>query len=180
MTKEIVLTILPDTIDKLLADCSCDNQFMKLLDGSTKPLTIDEARSINDKILRGANSISFGVKSADERLIGCVGLTDIIHKDRKAKLVGYIGPSSIWDQGWGTTTVGLILKYGFFELNLNRIYLYVYEYNDRARKVYSRAGFIEEGVARQDRYVDGKYWNAILMGILRKDFEEKNPLITHL
>jgi len=48
-----------------------------------------------------------------------------------------------------------MLRHGFNELNLNRIYLRVYETNLRGIRSYEKAGFKLEGRLRQDRFKDG-------------------------
>ena len=66
----------------------------------------------------------------------------------------------------------LIVAYGFETLNLNRISLRVYEYNPRGIKAYEKAGFKQEGVLRQDVYRLGKYWDTIVMAVLREEWNE--------
>ncbi len=65
-----------------------------------------------------------------------------------------------------------MLKHGFNTLNLNRIKLFVYETNQRAIQSYKKAGFIEEGRMRQERFINGKYVDAIFMGILRSEWQD--------
>jgi RimJ/RimL family protein N-acetyltransferase len=60
-------------------------------------------------------------------------------------------------------------------LNLNRVWLHVYEYSERGIRAYTRAGFQKEGVLRQDTYREGRYWDTILMGILRADWDGRKP-----
>jgi len=45
---------------------------------------------------------------------------------------------------------------------------------ERAIRCYRRAGFREEGRLRQRVYRKGKYWDVLLMGILREEFERGN------
>lgn len=64
----------------------------------------------------------------------------------------------------------LVLDYGFNYLNLNSIRLQVLEFNQRAMKCYNKCGFIETGRIRKIEYLNGKYYDAILMDILREEF----------
>ena len=45
-----------------------------------------------------------------------------------------IGEKEYWNQGYGTETMIRMFKYGFEELNLNRIFLRVFEGNERGNK----------------------------------------------
>ena len=63
--------------------------------------------------------------------------------------------------------------YAFETLNLNRVWLHVYEYNERGIRAYEKVGFKREGVLRQDRYHAGRYWDTITMAILREEWETR-------
>ena len=55
-------------------------------------------------------------------------------------------------------------------MNLHRVDLQVFEFNERAIASYRKVGFREEGRLRQHMYRDGRYWDIIHMGILRHEF----------
>ena len=65
----------------------------------------------------------------------------------------------------------LILKYGFETLGLNRIYLFTEVENVVAQGLFSRVGFIKEGIIRQDVKRQGIYRDRIIFAITRKDYE---------
>ena len=103
---------------------------------------------------------------------GNVGLFSIRNADRAAEIGIFIGEKTFWGQGYGTESMRLMLQYGFKELNLNRIYLRVYETNLRGISSYEKAGFKQEGRLRQDRFMDGKYIDVLLMSVLRSEWKE--------
>lgn len=74
-------------------------------------------------------------------------------------------------RGLGTEATKLMVDYGFTELNLNRISLEVFEFNKRARYVYSSCGFVTEGRLRQALYFNGTYHDALLKSVIREDWE---------
>ncbi len=61
-------------------------------------------------------------------------------------------------------------------MNLHRVELAVLDFNEGALTCYRRCGFVEEGRLRQDRFVDGRYVDVIVMGVLRKEWEARSPL----
>jgi RimJ/RimL family protein N-acetyltransferase len=83
----------------------------------------------------------------------------------------FIGEKSLWNQGYGTEVMKLLLKHGFHTLNLNRIALEVYENNPRAVRSYEKAGFVHEGCKRQGMYKDGHYIDILLMSVLRSEWQ---------
>ncbi len=71
----------------------------------------------------------------------------------------------------------LLLEYGFTTVNLNRIELNVYNYNSRALKLYKKLGLTEEGRRRQSVWIKGSYHDAIMMGMLAKEWRDMNKSI---
>jgi diamine N-acetyltransferase len=104
--------------------------------------------------------------------IGIIGFDTINWQSRCAEVGIFIGEKSFWNQGWGTRAMRLMLKHAFNTLNLNRVKLFVYETNQRAIQSYKKAGFIEEGRMRQERFLNGQYVNTVFMGILRNEWQD--------
>ncbi len=102
---------------------------------------------------------------------GSCGFLGINWKDRRGEVGISIGDKRYWGKGYGTEVMRLLLQHGFETLNLNRIYLRVFAYNEGAIKVYRRVGFQEEGRLREDHYFEGRYWDTLIMGILRRDWQ---------
>ena len=85
-----------------------------------------------------------------------------------------IGDKDEWSKGYGTEAARLIIGYGFNTLNLHRIYLRVFAYNKRGQRAYEKLGFVKEGVAREDHFFDGQYYDATTMSILENEWRNKN------
>lgn len=106
--------------------------------------------------------------------VGNTGLHSIESVNRAAEFGIFIGEKQYWNQGYGREAARLMIKHGFADLNLNRIYLYVYQTNPRAIKAYEAAGFLREGVMRQAIYKNGKYIDVFLMSVLHSDWSREN------
>jgi diamine N-acetyltransferase len=92
---------------------------------------------------------------------------------RSAEFGIVIGDKTLWDRGFGTETLELVLQHGFDTLNLNRIYLHVYANNGRARRSYEKAGFVVEGTLRQAMYRRGHYVDLLIMSILQSEWKKR-------
>ncbi|KAA3644938.1 MAG: N-acetyltransferase [Chloroflexi bacterium] len=109
----------------------------------------------------------------DWRLIGNCGFFTIDHRVRNAEVGIIIGEKELWNQGYGTEAMQLLLKHGFNTLNLNRIFLRVYENNPRAIRSYEKVGYVHEGRQRQAHYFDGQYLDVIFMSVLKDEWQAK-------
>jgi RimJ/RimL family protein N-acetyltransferase len=107
------------------------------------------------------------------QLAGNTRLFHIERVHRSAEFGIVIGDKTLWDRGYGTETLELVLEHGFDTLNLNRIYLHVYANNQRARRSYEKAGFLLEGTLRQAMFRRGHYVDIIVMGILRSEWKSR-------
>jgi RimJ/RimL family protein N-acetyltransferase len=103
--------------------------------------------------------------------VGSCGFHNVDHRVRSAEVVIFIGEKPYWNQGYGTQVMRMFLRHGFDTLNLNRIYLRVFETNLRAIRSYERAGFLHEGRMRQAMYRNGRYIDVLLMSVLRQEWE---------
>ncbi len=112
------------------------------------------------------------VVRAGDRLIGTVSLVDIDAINRSAELRIMIGDVDYHCRGFGTEAVRLIVRYGFEDLNLNRITLGVFANNPKAIRCYEKAGFVLEGRFRQALYRGGRYVDELSYAILREEWEK--------
>ena len=75
-------------------------------------------------------------------------------------------------KGYGTEAIRVLLDYGFNYMNLHSIKLTVFAFNERALRCYKKCGFKETGRNRENRFINGKYYDTILMDILAEEFTE--------
>ena len=74
-------------------------------------------------------------------------------------------------RGYGTPFLGMVLDWVFREATAYRVWLDVLADNDRARHVYMRGGFTEEGLLRRAyKLPDESRIDLILMSILRPEW----------
>lgn len=107
----------------------------------------------------------------DWRLIGNSSFFDFDWVARSAEVGIMIGDKTVWNQGYGSEVMTLLLRHGFGTLNLNRIYLRVYAENKRAIRAYEKVGFVHEGRMRQAVYKNGCYNDVLYMSVLREEWD---------
>ena len=103
------------------------------------------------------------------RCVGEVVLNQVDPGNRSCNFRIMLGPAG-QDRGLGTEATRLMIDHAFTNLPLDRIELEVYDFNPRARHVYAKAGFVEEGRRRAALCYDGERIDAIVMGVLRSDW----------
>ena len=98
-----------------------------------------------------------------DKPLGSVYIRDIDRHHNKAEYGIFIGESDARGRGVGTAAAKLMLQYCFEEEHLHRIYLRVFADNTRAIRSYEKAGFVREGLLKDDVCIDGVYRDIIWM-----------------
>jgi len=116
----------------------------------------------------------FIVESAESGVIGIASLMSIDWRNRRAWHGLVIGEPTQRGKGHGIDAIMAIMRYAFDELNLERLEGSMIEYNKLSISTYcgKRLGWKEEGRRRNYFYRKGRYWDQILVGITRKDYED--------
>lgn len=85
--------------------------------------------------------------------------------------------SRAFGKGYGSEALALVLDHAFGTTPLHRISLDVFSFNDRARHVYKKAGFVEEGVLRDALRWDGEWHDSVIMSVLRPDWQARSQTL---
>lgn len=119
------------------------------------------------------NSVNFViVKLENDEMIGTIGFDNIDYINRVATLGIMIGEKENREKGYGTEAINLILDYGFNYLNFRNINLEVAEFNDRGIACYKKCGFKEMGRTRKTIFLNGKYYDKLIMDMLSEEFDK--------
>jgi RimJ/RimL family protein N-acetyltransferase len=103
--------------------------------------------------------------------LGIVSLLGIDPVHRHAEFHLLLGERSVHGRGIGTAATIAMVRHGFVDLNLHRIFLSVLDSNRAAIRVYEKAGFQTEGRMREAAHKNGEYRDMLMMAMLRSDLK---------
>lgn len=137
----------------------------------------------NDLISEASQKRWFEAQSADpkikmysvrynNRLSGVCGLTDIDHVHGRCEFSLYIAPESRGN-GLGALALQTLFSHAFNTLNINSIWGETFEGNP-AIKIFKKLGMITDGLRREFYFKSGKRVDAILVSILRSEWDKNN------
>ncbi|HNQ27317.1 MAG TPA: GNAT family protein [Aquaticitalea sp.] len=104
--------------------------------------------------------------------IGAAGLLYINWIIRSADFSFYIGKDGqyIDDKGIAEEAAKLLIDYGFNNLNLNKLWMELYEFDTKKISFFTeKFNFKKDGLLRQNCFEDGKYWDSLIISRLRQD-----------
>jgi RimJ/RimL family protein N-acetyltransferase len=137
--------------------------------GHYGPMSLAQEETWYESMLQDSSAINFAVEFEGEH-VGGGGFCSIDGRHARAEVGLFIGQPRLWDQGLGRDVLQTLLRFGFEQMNLHRIYLRVFAENERAVHLYERLGFRHEGRWRQCEYRHGRYHDLLWMSILRPEW----------
>jgi RimJ/RimL family protein N-acetyltransferase len=173
-----------------------ENKFMEWDDVVLRPVEMDDAEFIAETISHGEvraylgraprpinksqeeeyiedfssddDSVHFLIEYQGEK-VGHIFLGGL-ESDYGRSHVGYFIHPEYHGQGIGTKSLKMVVTYTFETLNRHKIRGGYLEGNPASRRVMEKAGFQEEDIERDYKYVDGEWKNVTWMSILEDEY----------
>lgn len=117
-------------------------------------------------------NMHFAIADDADEYLGTISLKNINLKYHSAEYAITVR-KKVRGRGVAMEATRLLLKKGFEEMGLHRIYLTVFADNIVAIKFYEKCGFSFEGELRDHIFLDGKYISWKLYGMLENEYSEK-------
>ncbi len=144
------------------------DQEARRLTGTHATFTRDQIEAWLAKVRVAGDRADWAVlRAADGAFLGEVVLNDL-DEDNRSVNFRIVLASHAHGQGYGTEATRLAVEYAF-EAGLHRVHLEVFAHNPRARRVYEKCGFTEEGRHRDALRWDGAWHDTFTMAILSTD-----------
>ncbi|MRH45093.1 GNAT family N-acetyltransferase [Aquibacillus halophilus] len=106
----------------------------------------------------------------DNLLIGTMTLR-IDKQHNKGELAYWVG-KDYWNKGYAQESGKRMIKFGFEELNLNRIYAPAMSKNKASTRAMGKIGMSYEGTLKQDIIKWGEYQDVDIYGLLQSDYQK--------
>ena len=144
----------------------------KLLYRGTIPVSKIEVLKEYNELMEDNTVVIFSIfeKKTDIHF-GFVGLYDIDWISRNAEHISFFD-RTFWGKGYAKEMMDLSVGYGFDILNLKKIYAGVNKENIQSLKMCKRNGWIVEGTKREHHFKNNRYYDAVIVSILKREFEE--------
>lgn len=137
------------------------------------PLSLSAQDAWFEDLLKREDKKLFIIENKQGTAAGTVGFDHINWKNQRAEFGNMLVAKEHRGQGYAYDATKVALRFGFDQMNLNRIYLEVYAWNQSAVRLYQKCGFQIEGVLRQAYYAEGKFQDVVLMSVVREEWRER-------
>jgi len=123
---------------------------------------------------RTDQAYNFFIFARDETLIGGIGLSNIRRGVSETASLGYWVGEPFARQRYMTSALPLVVDFAFERLGLHRLEAACLPSNAPSRSLLARAGFQQEGYAREYLCIAGKWQDHLLFGVLRRSQRPPN------
>lgn len=131
----------------------------------------ENMRDYYENVIKSRSNLILAIcDKASDAHVGNIALENIDTLNRCAEFAIVIGDKAHWGKGIGKEASRLIVKHGFEQLNLNRIYCGTSAENVGMQKLAATLGMKEEGRRREAMFKNGVFTDIIEYGLLRHDF----------
>lgn len=118
---------------------------------------------------RDPHDINFAITLRESgELVGAIGL--VVGREHDRAEIGYWIAVEHWNRGYATEAARAVIRYGFEELNLNRIFAVHFARNAGSGRVMQKLGMRHEGSLREHLVKWGERIDVEVYGILRGDW----------
>jgi RimJ/RimL family protein N-acetyltransferase len=121
-----------------------------------------------------ADEFRFQIERLDGALVGTINTHSV---NRRCGTFGY-GVAILPQHrrcGYAAEAIRLVLSYYFRERRYQKVNAEVYSLNEPSIRLHERLGFVLEGRLRRMVYTDGQFYDALIYGMTREEFDAHCP-----
>lgn len=165
---------IPETFVTLYENCSPEEQIRFLGINSEEELKEEHRKYQEGLSTFNKKFLSFQlVRKKDERVLGWCSFHTWYIDHRRAELGYWLLHEDYKRMGYVSEAIPQVLKYGFTQMDLNRVEAFVSPENIPSLRIMEKFGFRREGFLRQHYAHNGKIDDSVLFGLLRQDYFKK-------
>lgn len=171
-TKIGLRPILPTDWDKFHSN-DHDSEGARLSDELHFPRSQDGTKAWAERQSSTApdgDNVMLAIETLDGELVGSISTHECNPRHGTFKY-GVAIFREHWRKGFASEAVMLLLRFYFEELRYQKVTAYVYAFNDGSIALHRHLGFVHEGTIRSMIYTRGQYFDQLVFGLTRDEYD---------
>lgn len=144
-----------------------DPEVVKNFQNFGKRFTRKKELQFIKQLVKSKNDRVFSIFTTEGTYVGQCGINQISRQNKLARLSLFITKNQ-WNKGYAQEAISLLLHTAFIKLKLHKVWIMFYTTNKKALHLYKKAGFVKEGVLKDEYFWNGKYHDIVRMAIINK------------
>jgi len=145
-----------------------NNEYITMHMGGRFPVGVAEQNAWYKNLMKDKTKKKLIVVDKSLKDVGMVSLLNIDHKNQNTEVGIYISPE-YQGKGYAKEALSMILNFAFRELNMHKIYAFIYIDNSPSRKLFESVGFFHEYTDAEAVYSNSKFVDICKYSIFKKD-----------
>jgi RimJ/RimL family protein N-acetyltransferase len=140
-----------------------------------RELNLENQLNWFNRLVSSPNDYMFIIVEIEtDEIIGACGLLYTNWIIRSADFSFYIGKDNLYiDERLAYDSAQILINYGFNNLNLNKIWMELYEFDHKKLDFFqNKFNFEVDGKLRQNAFADGKYWDSYIISLLKQNSDK--------
>jgi [ribosomal protein S5]-alanine N-acetyltransferase len=170
--KRIYVKILaPEDVTEAYVEWMNDPEINQYLESRFRIQTMNSVCSFVNEMNNSPIDALFGMFLNDSHEhIGNIKIGNINTFHRRAEVGLVIGNRTMWGKGYGAEAIALVTKYGFEELNLNKLTAGMYVENMGSYKAFIKCNWRHVATLKEHCFSHGKYSDEFFVEICRSEY----------
>ncbi len=154
----------PDDVSDAYVAWMNNAEITQYLESRWSVQTLESIRAFVKAVADSSNDYLFGMFLKDtHQHIGNIKIGNINPHHHYGDVGLIIGDKASWGKGIAAEAISLVTRYGFEELNLNKLTAGMYEHNVGSYRAFIKAGYREVGRYEKHFFYQGRYVDAFLV-----------------
>jgi len=158
---------------QLHVDSEYNTELDRLTDKVYPPFSFDAREGDFENGVKQGNSLEncgLIIETLDGIAVGGIGTSNVDQVNGTFSYGLGINPEH-QRKGYASEAIRLLLNYYFNELRFNKCNVTIYDFNEGSKQLHIALGFVEEGRLRESKYSNGLYYDILMFGITKREFE---------
>lgn len=170
--KKVTLRAMEKQDCEMVREMFNDPEIENLVIGWAFPLSSYAQEKWFENHYADNTNFRFVIETPEDGAVGIATLTNIDWKNRSADHGIKLAKKERRSKGIGTDAVMAIMRYAFDELQLHRLDSAWFKENIASKTMYTKCGWVEEGVRREYIFKNGSYRDLVVVGILAEEYHD--------
>jgi RimJ/RimL family protein N-acetyltransferase len=140
-----------------------------------RELSLENQKKWFERLTISPNDYMFVI--LDKETLEPVGACGLLYTNwiiRSSDFSFYIGIDKLYiDEKYAKDAAEILIRYGFKDLNLNKIWMELYEYDIKKLEFFQNEfKFKVDGKLRSNAFAQGKYWDSYIISLLNSEYKD--------
>lgn len=136
------------------------------------PMSYESEKNFIEKCCNyNGDLFNFAIESLESNeYIGGCGINNIDRKNSNVTIGIWLG-KKYHGKGYASDALRVLCKFIFDEMNIHKIKLNYFDFNEAGKRCYEAVGFKKDGRHRQEQYRYGKYHDTVSMSLFKDELK---------